>query len=395
MNGLNYIERDITAHLQRVMKLFPVVTVCGPRQAGKTTLIRHLYPEYEYVNLENTQTRQDFYNDPQYFVRLHKAPCIFDEIQNTPELPSMLQEIIDEKDTPGMYILTGSRQMELQQTVTQSLAGRTAFVDLLPLSIHELQQAGIRLERDEQMLRGGLPRAYTQDMPASLLYDSYLRTYIERDVRQIVNIRNMQSFELFIKLLAARVGQEVNMASMSGDIGVSATTLREWLAVLEASYIVFTLRPYYQNFGKRLTKSPKIYFTEPGLVSLLLGISTPEQMGRDPLMGHVFENMVVVEALKARLNAGKSPELYFFRDTRGFEIDLILDEQRHPRPFEIKAAMSFTPGMTKALQQFSSKVADAITPTLLYSGPPIGTVEGIQVLPYTELHSIISSPTNT
>lgn len=347
------------------------------------------------MNLENTQTRQDFYNDPQYFVRLHKAPCIFDEIQNTPELPSMLQEIIDEKDTPGMYILTGSRQMELQQTVTQSLAGRTAFVDLLPLSIHELQQAGIRLERDEQMLRGGLPRAYTQDMPASLLYDSYLRTYIERDVRQIVNIRNMQSFELFIKLLAARVGQEVNMASMSGDIGVSATTLREWLAVLEASYIVFTLRPYYQNFGKRLTKSPKIYFTEPGLVSLLLGISTPEQMGRDPLMGHVFENMVVVEAFKARLNAGKSPELYFFRDTRGFEIDLILDEQRHPRPFEIKAAMSFTPGMTKALQQFSSKVAGAITPTLLYSGPPIGTVEGIRVLPYTELHSIISSPTNT
>lgn len=373
------------------MRLFPVVTVCGPRQSGKTTLVRHLYPEYEYINLENTQTRQDFYSDPQYFVRLHKAPCIFDEIQNTPELPGMLQEIIDAEDRPGMYILTGSRQMELQQTITQSLAGRTALVDLLPLSIHELQQAGIHLERDEQMLRGGLPRAYTQDMPPSLLYDAYLRTYIERDVRQIINVRNMQAFELFLKLLAARTGQEVNMASMSGDIGVSATTLREWLSVLEASYIVFTLRPYYQNYGKRLTKSPKIYFTEPGLVALLLGISTPEQMGRDPLMGHLFENMVIVEALKTRLNAGKRPDLYFFRDTRGFEIDLILDNQRHPHPFEIKAGMSFTPGMTKALHKFNHHVPDAAQGTLLYAGPPIGQVNDVSICNFADLHNIIHS----
>lgn len=390
MNAQLYIERDITPHLKRMMELFPVVTVCGPRQSGKTTLVRHLYPDYEYINLENTQTRQDFYSDPQYFVRLHKAPCIFDEIQNTPELPSMLQEIIDEQDTPGMYILTGSRQMELQQSIRQSLAGRSVFVDLLPLSIHELRQAGIELSRDEQMLRGGLPRAYTRDMPPAILYDAYLRTYVERDVRQLINVRNMQAFELFLKLLAARVGQEVNMAALSGDIGVSATTLREWLSVLEASYIVFTLRPYFQNFGKRLTKTPKIYFTEPGLVSMLLGISTPEQMGRDPLMGHIFENMVVVEALKSRLNSGKSPELYFFRDTRGFEIDLILDEQRCPRPFEIKAGMSYTAGMTKALQQFSEKVATATQPTLLYSGPPIGLVNGVQVRPYTNLHNIIN-----
>lgn len=394
MNIQLYIERDITPHLKRMMELFPVVTVCGPRQSGKTTLVRHLYPDYEYINLENTQTRQDFYSDPQYFVRLHKAPCIFDEIQNTPELPSMLQEIIDEQDTPGMYILTGSRQMELQQTIRQSLAGRSVFADLLPLSIHELRQAGIELSRDEQMLRGGLPRAYTRDMPAPILYDAYLRTYVERDVRQLINVRNMQSFEIFVKLLAARVGQEVNMAALSGDIGVSATTLREWLSVLEASYLVFTLRPYYQNFGKRLTKTPKIYFTEPGLVCMLLGISTPEQMGRDPLMGHVFENMVVVEALKARLNAGKSPELYFFRDTRGFEIDLILDEQRCPRPFEIKAGMSYTSGMTKALQQFSEKVTTATQPTLLYSGPPIGQINGVQVLPYADLYSAINSPSS-
>lgn len=394
MNDKSYIERDITTHLKRMMTLFPVVTVCGPRQSGKTTLVRHLYPDYEYVNLENTQTRQDFYSDPQYFVRLHKAPCIFDEIQNTPELPSLLQEIIDERDTPGMYILTGSRQMELQNTIRQSLAGRSVFVDLLPLSLHELQQAGIELSRDEQMLRGGLPRAYTRDMPPSVLYDAYLRTYVERDVRQLINVRNVQTFELFIKLLAARVGQEVNMAALSGDIGVSATTLREWLSVLEASYLIFTLRPYFQNFGKRLTKTPKIYFTEPGLVSMLLGITTSEQMGRDPLMGHIFENMVVIEALKTQLNAGKSPELYFLRDTRGFEIDLILDEQRRPRPFEIKAGMSYTAGMTKALQQFCAKVPSATQPTLLYSGPPIGQINGIHIRPHTDLYSIMNCPSS-
>ena len=385
-----YIERDVTPHLQKLMRSYPVVTICGPRQSGKTTLARHLYPEYDYVSLENYNERQRFYNDPLGFLALHPAPCIFDEVQNTPELLSYLQGIVDEKDTSGMYILTGSVQMELQEKVTQSLAGRTGFVDLLPLSLHELQQAGISLSRDEYMLLGGLPRVHVQQIDPVNAYSDYFRSYVERDIRQLVNIRNLSEFELFVRLLAARVGQVVNLSAMAGEVGVSSTTLREWLTLLEASYIVFTLHPYYKNFGKRLTKTPKIYFTEPGLVASLLGIETPAQMGRDPLVGNIFENLVVLEALMCRFNAGRRSNLYFFRDTKGFEIDLILDEQRLPRPVEIKSTHTYDSNLTRNVRQFESMIPDALMPHLVYAGTPMGCVQGVKVESYLNMYHVVN-----
>lgn len=391
VKGKQYIERDVTQHLQKLMSSYPVVTICGPRQSGKTTLARHLYSEYDYVSLENHNERQRFYDDPMGFLALHKAPCIFDEVQNTPELLSYLQGIIDEQDTPGMYILTGSVQMELQQIVTQSLAGRTGFVDLLPLSLHELQQAGIKLSRDEYMLRGGLPRVHVQQIDPVNAYSDYFRSYVERDLRQLVNIRNLGEFELFVRLLAARVGQVVNLSSMAGEVGVSSTTLREWLTLLEASYIVFTLHPYYRNFGKRLTKTPKVYFTEPGLVASLLGIETPAQMGRDPLVGNMFENLVVLEALKSRFNAGRRSNLYFFRDAKGFEIDLIMDEQRLPRPVEIKSTHTYDANLTKNVRLFDAMVLEALPPHLIYAGPSMGCVQGVTIESYLNMYNVVNA----
>ena len=390
MKQLGYIPRAISAHFQKLVGMYPVVTIAGPRQSGKTTLARHLYPEYDYVSMEDLRARQYFYEDPTHFLQQHYAPCIFDEVQNTPELLSYLQGIVDEENRPGMYILTGSRQMELQETVTQSLAGRTGVIDLLPLSMQELRAADVQMSRDEMLFTGCLPRVYEKGLDPQQVYADYWRTYIERDVRQIVNVRSLKHFELFLKLLASRVGQVINCSSLANDVGVSASTIGEWISVLEASYVVFTVYPYYNNYGKRLTKSPKIYFTEPGVVSCLLDIETPSQLGRDPLLGHIFENMVVVEALKARFNAGKRSNLYFFRDTRGFEVDLILDEQRRPRPVEIKSGMTFTPAMVRNVQQFASAVKDSLPPALIYGGETMGMFQNVQVCSLGDMNAVIS-----
>ncbi len=369
--------------------MYPVVTLCGPRQSGKTTLARHLFPDYDYVSLEDPDERLAFESDPRGFLQQHSAPCIFDEVQNTPKLLSYLQGIVDRENRPGMYILTGSRQMELQESITQSLAGRTAMVDLLPLSQQELQKAGIVLTRDEKLFYGGLPRVHAQGIKPARAYLDYLRTYVERDVRQMINVRNMMAFETFIRLLASRVGQIVNYSSLAGDVGVSATTIKEWVSMLEASYIVFTLRPYYKNYGKRLTKSPKIYFTETGLVTSLLGIKTEEQVGRDPLIGNIYENYVVSEFLKSQLNRGETPDLYFFRDSNGFEIDLILEHQRVPKPMEIKSAFTYSPDMCKNLRVFAELVPESLPPVLVYAGKSMGTLQGVAICEDAEIAHLV------
>lgn len=373
------------------MGMYPIVTIAGPRQSGKTTLARHLYPDFDYVSMEDIRERQFFREDPTHFLQLHKAPCIFDEVQNTPELLSYLQGIVDEEKCTGMYILTGSRQMELQHDITQSLAGRNGIADLLPLSLQELSAVGIQDDRDTALFRGCLPRVFEYNLEPGQAYSDYLRTYVERDVRQLVNVRNLQAFELFLKLLASRVGQVLNLASLAADVGVSSSTIREWISVLEASYIIFTLHPYHNNYGKRLTKSPKIYFTEPGLLPCLLGIESPSQLGRDPLLGNIFENMVVVEALKNRFNTGKRPNLFFFRDTKGFEIDLILEEARRPRPIEIKSGMTFTPAMIKNVEKFAGFVPDSLPPALIYAGDDMGLFRDVHVCNYTHYNNIFRS----
>lgn len=334
------IKRDITKALTEAVKTHPVVTVFGPRQSGKTTLVRNVLPKYAYVNLESPKDRRLAQDDPEAFFAHYGAPLIIDEIQRVPELLSWIQVRVDESGRKGEYVLTGSHQPLLREKVSQSLAGRTALITLLPFSISELRRAKIELGRDELIYQGFLPRIYADGLSATIANEEYYRTYVERDVRQLVQVENQASFETFIRLLAGRVGQVVNFQSLSNDVGVDAKTLKRWMSVLEASYVVFHLQPYYRNFGKRLVKSPKVYFTDVGLASYLLGITDVRQVARDPLFGGLFENMVVMEMVKAKFNYRMPVEFYYFRDNGGVEVDLVAEANRKLRLYEIKGAMT-------------------------------------------------------
>ena len=363
------IKREIQNELALVAKEYPVVTISGPRQSGKTTLAKMQFPDHTYCNLEDPDTRRLAEQDPRAFFAQYPAPMIIDEVQRVPELLSYIQGLADETKERGQYILTGSHQLSLRQAVSQSLAGRTALLELLPLSIAELALAGIELSRDETIFQGFYPRIYSENVTPQTLYRNYLRTYVERDVRQILNIKELSLFEQFIRLLAGRTGQVLNLHSLGNDIGVTSKTLREWLSVLEASFIVFRLPPYFENFGKRIIKSPKIYFTDTGLLCYLLGIEKPEQIMRDPAFGQLFETLVVMEALKTRFNQGKQPNLYFFRDNNGHEVDLLYSKGRTLFPIEIKAAMTWNSNFLKGIDHFKRTIpAASESGAVIYSG---------------------------
>jgi len=379
------IERELAAVVRQRAKEFPVLTITGPRQSGKTTLAKACFPRHDYVNLEDPETRDLAESDYHRFFALHPAPIIVDEIQRVPKLASAIQALVDERrGENGRFILTGSHQPRLKETVSQSLAGRSAFLKLLPLDFAELKGAGrVRLSQDDLILRGGMPELATSRVEANVYYKNYLQTYVERDVRQIANIRNTTSFRRFITLLAGRVGQLVNLNTLSGEVGVSHTTLAEWLDVLEASFIVFRLQPYYANIGKRLVKTPKLYFSETGLAACLLGLKTPEQVSRDPLRGNLFENLVVSDVLKRSLNRDAEGELYFFRTNDGTEVDLLRQTDDGLQPIEVKAAATWTPSLGDGLRKYIKLVPNAVSPTVVYGGKtcPAGD-NGIAVCKY-------------
>lgn len=378
------IPRKLSPVLEKAADQFPVVTLLGPRQSGKTTLVRALFPDHVYINLENPQTRTFYGEDPKSLLRDGKEKLIIDEAQREPEILSWVQILVDQENGPGRFILTGSNQPALGEAISQSLAGRTSIHYLLPLSLEELASANLLKRRDEMLLKGFLPRLYDASMSPGDLYSSYFATYIERDVRRLINVQDITKFETFVRLLAGRAGQLVNLSSLAGDVGVRSATLGGWLSALEASFVIFRLHPYHTNIGKRLVKTPKLYFTEPGLLTWLLQIETPEQVSRDPLLGGIFENMVVIEAVKAAYNRGISPHLSFYRDKSGFEIDLIREFQRRPFAIEIKAGSTYVPDMTRALQHFRSLLKDLTGAALLYGGDESATVDGIKIVPYAE-----------
>ncbi len=365
------IRRDINEHVLTLSQGYPVVTVTGPRQSGKTTLVRTLFPKYGYANLEIPDIRAEALRDPRGFLLQYPAPVILDEIQNAPLLLSYIQAEVDESQGKGMYVLTGSHQPELQAAITQSLAGRTGMAELLPLSIAEWKSEGMSKHRDQWILDGFMPRLVDGHIEATQLYRDYFRTYVERDARQLINLRDLHAFETFVRLLAGRVGQVLNLSALAGDVGVSSVTLRQWLSALEASYVVVLLQPYFRNFGKRLIKSPKVYFIETGLAAYLLGLRTAEQVARDPLLGSLFENMVVIEMLKTRLNTGKDPDLYYFRDSQGLEVDLLLASARDLYPFEIKAAFTPNDNLCRNVKKFAELSKEAKRPCVIYSGRTI------------------------
>ncbi len=382
-------KREIEPELKRCAEYFPVVTILGPRQSGKTTLAKMFFPSYQYVNLEDPEIFALAQNDINEFFNLFKAPLIIDEIQRVPALLNKIQVLVDEKKQNGQFILTGSFQQGLKSAISQSLAGRTAVINLLPYSISELLRIGQNLSKDEYLYQGFMPRHYSENQPVDLLYRSYFQTYVERDVQSLLNVKHKNLFEKFLRLVAGRIGQVVNYESLANDTGVSSTTISEWISILESSFIIFRLEPYFENFTKRLVKSPKIYFYDTGLACYLLGIKNAEQVSRDPLMGNLFENMTVLEILKSQYNKGEEKSLYYFRDSKGFEIDLIIQNGRSIVPVEIKAASTFNAEFTKNLKKFARFAKKAVNPTVIYSGNLECESDGVKYLNFKNCGSLV------
>jgi predicted AAA+ superfamily ATPase len=373
------IQRTLAGHARDIFMKYPIITITGPRQSGKTTLARAVFPEKAYVNLENPAIRQFAMEDPNGLLDQYPDGAVIDEIQRVPDLVSYLQVIVDEKRKNSLFVLTGSQQFSLMKNVSQSLAGRTALLKLLPFSIEETASFG-EYEIDDLIFKGFYPRIYDQDIPPSQALGDYYETYVERDVRQLVNVRNTALFQRFVRLCAGRTGQLVNLNSLADDTGVSHSTAREWMSVLEASYVVFLLQPFHANIKKRLVKSPKIYFYDVGLASWLCGIEDVRQLTNHPLRGNLFENLVVMEALKHRLNQGKRNNLFFYRDSSGNEIDLLYARLQQFVTIEIKSGKTITSDYFKGIKKFAKNFPDlAREKMIVYAGDESQERNGIKV----------------
>ena len=340
------IYRELEPKLLTIAQQFPVVAIIGPRQSGKTTLAKAVFANYRYVSLENLDTRAYAANDPRNFLASFDGAegVIIDEIQEVSGLFSYLQEIVDTKKRPGFFVVTGSRNILLQEKISQSLAGRIAIFTLLPLSINELKLSNhLGNNADATMLKGFYPRLYAEQIDDQTWFNNYITTYIERDVRQLINVNNLLTFQRFIKVCAARVGNILNYADLARDCDISLNTAKSWLSILEASYIIKLVQPYYKNFNKRITQTPKIYFHDTGIVCALLGIKKAEELNIHHMRGHIFENMIIADAFKYNFNNNLLPNIYFWRDVTGHEIDCLIEKSYDKLvPIEIKSNMTMS-----------------------------------------------------
>lgn len=362
------IPRQIADSMSDAFRKYPVVTVTGPRQSGKTTLCKHLF-DLPYVNLEAPDQRQFAQQDPRDFLSRFPDGAIIDEVQRVPELTSYLQVLVDESGKAGQYVLTGSSDFRIRAATSQSLAGRTALFTLLPLSLAELSSSGIEdLDLDKMLLHGGYPRVHDQELVPTSFYRDYVGTYVERDLRQLSMIRNLDQFQVFMQLCASNVGQLLNLNRLGSDCGISQATAREWLNLLEASYVLFRLHPFHANIRKRLVKSPKIFFHDVGIAAFLLGISTQEHLRTHPLRGVLFENLVVTEVIKAVFNHDRRPEVCFYRDSNGNEVDLMLRTGTGWLPMEIKAGKTVNQDYFKGFRHLDGILAMPEGKLLVYGG---------------------------
>ena len=351
------IERTLSSFVKSNVRWFPVVSITGPRQSGKSTLVKHLFPDYEYVNLEDEATRNLAIADPSGFIRERPARLVIDEAQRVPELFSAIQVASDASGEPGQYVLSGSQNFLLLKRIGQTLAGRVGICKLLPLSYRECVEHGEGLSPDSFMLEGGYPRLHVASIPPSVFFENYLQTYVERDVAGYVDARSMTSFRALLGLCAQGCGSLLNVSRLAGDLGVARATVDSWLSILESSYVLFRLQPYHANLRKRLTKTPKIYFYDTGLLCHLLGIRTPEQLRDSPARGAVFENLIVAEVFKRHLNEGRNPELYFYRDDSKIEVDLVdVTDRAAPELVEVKSTTTYKPDLARHL----GSVGDAL-----------------------------------
>jgi hypothetical protein len=362
------IIRVAQSRVLQLSKQFKVIAVTGPRQSGKTTLVKSLFPSHAYVSLENSDTRQFAIEDPRGFLASCGDAAILDEIQRTPDLFSYLQEIVDNSKQKGKYILTGSNNFLLQQNISQSLSGRVGYMNLLPFSISELKSGGFNVDDDNQLLFNGFyPPIYDQEINSADWCRNYLRTYVERDVRQIKNITDLIIFERFLRLCAGRVGQELNMSAMANETGIDMKTIQSWIGVLENSFVIYLLRPYYQNFNKTIVKRPKFYFYDTGLVCSLLGIASQDQLLQHYVRGSLFENMIIAEMIKNRSHLGENINLYYWRDKTGHEIDIVIDDAGKLLPIEIKSGKTINSDYFKNLIYWN-RLSKAEKGIVIYGG---------------------------
>lgn len=365
---MRYIERKISGKVLECSKYYQVLVITGPRQTGKTTLCRHLFGDYTYYNLEDVALRTKIALDPKGFLKSCGRQVIIDEVQHIPELFSYIQLTVDE-DKERHFVLTGSNNIALMESITQSLAGRACLFTLMPLSISEVSDVVGDMSVDEIMLRGFFPGIVLKEIPPEIFYSNYYTTYIEHDVRQVKNITDIGAFQLVMRLMAGRVGSEMNASALSAETGVSAPTIRSWNSVLETSYLTYPLRPYFVNISKRLVKSPKIYFVDTGLLCFLMGIKSAEQLSVHPLRGAVFENLVVNEMLKQELNSGHLPQLYFYRENAGREVDIVKEDAGKLSLYEVKSSSTFNPTFTANMRYLKKMLGDRVSATsLIYTG---------------------------
>jgi hypothetical protein len=385
------ITRDAEKTIRELLKGFPVVTITGPRQSGKTTLAKAVFAGKPYATLEDPDARLMAQDDPHSFLERFPDGAVLDEIQRCPQLLSYLQGIVDGDGRMGMFILTGSQQFGLMSGITQSLAGRTAFIELLPFSLHELSSVGkLPPLLDQLLYAGSYPPLYDRDVAAPVWMSAYVTAYLERDVRQLINVQDLETFQRFVRLCAGRSGQLLNLSSLAAECGITHNTAKAWISVLEASYIIFLLRPYHTNFNKRLVKTPKLYFYDVGLASWLLGIREPSQWETHPLRGSIFETFIISELVKSCLNRGERPAVFFWRDSNGNEVDLLIEQGQHVMPVEIKSGKTVTnqsfAGLEKWVELAGNRVAD---PTLVYGGTKSYRHSGLHVVGWAECGELV------
>lgn len=368
-----YIPRLVSSKIEEAHRYFPVTVITGPRQSGKSTLCRHLFPDYKYVNLENITTRAAALADPVGFIEKLGDKVILDEAQHVPDLLSMIQVRVDENKRLR-YVITGSSNFSLLKTVTQSLAGRSALFTLLPFSFKEMSRTQLAKPIETLMWQGQYPGVVAEGIPPHIFYRNYYNTYVERDLRELLNLKNLLAFDTFMRLLASRVGSEFNASALAREARVTSKTISEWLSLLAISYIAYSLPPYFKNISKRLTKMPKIYFFDTGLLCYLLKIETPEQLENHPLRGAVFENLAMGELIKNEYNKSHDPDLYFYREQSGKEVDAMLVTAEGINLYEVKAGKVLKADFTDNMDYLKRTVSGVIKTTVIYDGetiPPI------------------------
>ncbi|WP_456422542.1 ATP-binding protein [Lutibacter sp.] len=380
------IKREAEKVILSLAKQFKAVAIIGPRQSGKTTLVRYIFKNKPYVNFENPDIRLYATEDPRGFLSNYPNGAVFDEIQRVPEIFSYLQQILDESKNSGLFIITGSNNFLLQETISQSLAGRVGYLKLLPLTLKEIKDN--KSTASQLIFKGFYPSLYNNAIKSSLWYSNYISTYVERDVRLIKNISNLVTFEKFLRLCAGRIGQLLNMNSLAVEIGVDNKTISAWIGVLETSFVLFRLQPYHKNFNKRIVKMPKIYFYDTGLAAALLGIQNSNQLDLHPFRGALFENMIIVDLLKTRFNKAKTNNLYFWRDNVGNEIDVLLDNGATITPIEIKSGQTVTSDYFKGIKYWN-KLTKKEGGYVVYGGTVAQKrSNNITVIPYYEISNI-------